>query len=429
MSYSKVASHEVTPKQGENVLLLYSGGLDTSVMVKYLQEVYNVNVYCLCVGIGQNDNIEEIKEKALNLGAKEFIYADRVESFARDICIEAIKANADYEDGYRLFCPLGRIEIARTAVEYANKLGINIIAHGATGKGNDQIRFENYITTLNPELKCLAPVREWSMGRDEELEYAKRHNIPVEQSKDKIYSYDENLWGCSAEGGDIEDLTKIPNLYKILKNVRVPESCKSEPTYLKITFEKGIPVSICYDTYKGFSDKHIEVKNENYTELIKDLNRLGSIHSIGITHLIEDRVLGLKVRGVYEEPGAEILIQAHKALEKTVCTREEYNHKKRIDQDWANLIYDGKWYHPLVNHLKAYIDSVNLKVNGTVTMKLFKGTVECVAIDSKYSLFNDEMSTFLKNSSFNQASSAGFIEHFNYSQKTSYNITKDLYNG
>jgi argininosuccinate synthase len=426
--YKKIASHEARDGEFNKVLLLYSGGLDTSVMVKYIQEFYNADVYCLCVGIGQSDNIEHIKKKALDLGAKDFEYVDVRKRFAKDICMMAVKANADYEDGYRLFCPLGRVEISRTAVEYADKWDCQVIAHGATGKGNDQIRFENYITTLRPDLKVLAPVREWGMGRDEELEYAEKHNIPVEQSKAKIYSYDENLWGCSAEGGEIEDLRMVPPLNKILKHVTVPESAHERSQLISIIFEEGLPISVTFPSEDGNFNITTRVSNDDYTGVIESLNRIGSLHGIGITHLIEDRVVGLKVRGVYEEPGAEILVQAHKALEKIVCTREEYNHKKKIDQDWANMVYEGRWYHPLMNHINSYINSVNKKVTGMVTMKLYKGVAECVAIDSPYSLFNDDMSTFMRNDTFNTNASAGFIEHFNYSQKAGYNLTKNLYN-
>lgn len=416
--YKRVASHEAIPGEFKKVLLLYSGGLDTSVMVKYIQEEYGAEVYCLCVGIGQSDDVSKIGDKALKLGAKKFEYADVVNDFANDICSRAIMANVDYEGGYRLFCPLGRVQIAKTAVEYAEKWGCDVIGHGCTGKGNDQIRFENYITTLAPHLKVIAPVREWGMGREEELAYAEEHNIPVEQSKKKIYSYDENLWGCSAEGGEIEDLSKIPPLDNILKHVTPPENVNEAPELLSIQFVEGRPKSI-----NGFI-----FDDEYLANIIDYVNAVGSRHGVGITHLIEDRVVGLKVRGVYEEPGAEILIQAHKALEKLVSTREEYRHKQSIDQLWTNMVYEGRWYHPLMNHLNAYIDSINKKVTGRVTMKVYKGVAECVAIESPYSLFNESDATFMaEGSTFNQNSAAGFIELFGYSQRVAYNKTKEVY--
>ena len=413
-SYQRVASHEAVPGEFSKVLLLYSGGLDTSVITKHIQEEYGAEVYCLCVGIGQSDDVKYIGDKALKLGAKDFAYADVSEDFANDVCTRAIKANVDYEDGYRLFCPIGRVQISKTAVDYARKWGCDVIAHGCTGKGNDQIRFENYITTLAPDLKILAPVREWEMGREQELAYAKDREIPIEQTKAKIYSYDENLWGCSAEGGEIEILSETPKLKNILKHVRVPEEAKDTPDKVIITFEQGVPTKLNGITY-------------SVKEIIQAMNKLGAEHGIGLTHLIEDRVLGLKVRGVYEEPGAEILVQAHKALEKLVCTREEVSHKQSVDHQWTQMVYEGRWYHPLMHHLNAYIDSVNVKVTGDVTMKLYKTTAECVAIDSPYQLFEEEAATFMSGGTFNQKASAGFIEHFGYSQRIGYNKTKDLY--
>ena len=413
-NYKRVASHEAEPGTFTKVLLLYSGGLDTSVITKHIQEEYKADVYCLCVGIGQSDDVEYIRDKALKLGAKQFEYADVTAEFADTVCRQAIKANVDYEDGYRLFCPLGRVQISKTAVEYAEKWGCEVIAHGCTGKGNDQIRFENYVTTLNPELKILAPVREWEMGREQELAYAADRDIPVEQSSEKIYSYDENIWGCSAEGGEIEVLSEAPNLPNILKHVSVPEKTPDTPEFVDITFSKGEVIAI-----NGYACSMLTA--------LKDMNELGAKHGVGLTHLIEDRVMGLKVRGVYEEPGAEILIQAHMALEKLVCTREEYMHKKSIDQQWTNMVYEGRWFHPLMHHLNAYIDSVNKKVSGIVTMKVYKTTAECVAIKSKYQLFEEEAATFMSGGTFNQNASAGFIEHFGYSQRVGYNKSKDLY--
>lgn len=420
--YHKVASHEIDPHPGDRVLLLYSGGLDTSIMLKWLQDKYKVDVYAVCVNIGQctEKEFQPIIEKALNLGAKKCDIIDMRARFARDICMPAIKANADYEDGYRLFCPLGRVAISEAAVEYAHKHNIKIICHGATGKGNDQIRFENYITTLDPSLKILAPVREWSMGRDEEIEYAKKHNIPIEQSLDKIYSYDENLWGCSAEGGEIEDLSAIPKLDRILKKTLLPEKAyRDKPAYVKIEFKNG--------NFIDFQNAKRDGILKTLSDLILMVGHYGYLNGIGITHLIEDRVIGLKVRGVYEEPAAEILIQAHKALEKIVSTREEYSFKRQVDQRWGEMVYEGRWYHPLMNHLNSYIESVQKKVTGIVTMRLFKGRAEAVAVESPNSLYDADSATFLKDSQFNQNSSAGFIEHFNYSQKIAYNKTKHLY--
>lgn len=406
--YKRVTAYEAKPGTFDKVLLLYSGGLDTSVMLKWIQDHYGAEVHALCIDIGQREDFEPIVQKAFSLGAKTCTLVDLKEKFAIHLLSEAILFNADYEGGYHLFCPLGRIMIAAAAVEYAQKMGINVICHGATGKGNDQIRFDSYITTLDPNIKILAPVREWSLGRDEEIEYAKQHNIPVSASLEKIYSYDENLWGCSAEGAEIEDFKQIPPLHKILKFTSDPEQAPDKPELVKITFTRGIPTQINDQTYL-------------LEKLIKIANSLGARHGLGITHLIEDRVIGLKVRGIYEEPGAELLIKAHSALEKTVSTREEIDFKELVDKKWSELVYQGRYFHPLVRQLLSFTEQLNRKVEGTVTMKLYKGRCEAVAIDSKYSL-NNENSSFLKDS-FNQGSSAGFIEHFNYTQKLSYNLS------
>jgi argininosuccinate synthase len=415
--YAKVASYEAKEGTFDKVLLLYSGGLDTSVMLKWIQDKYNAEVYALCVDIGQREDFGPIVEKALNLGAKKCEVADIKGEFAFKYCYEAIRFNADYEGGYHLFCPLGRIAIAEVAVTYARKWGIDVIAHGATGKGNDQIRFDSYITTLNPKLKILAPVREWSMGREAEIEYAQKHNIPVTASLEKIYSYDENLWGCSAEGGEIEDFKKVPPLDRILKFTNLPELAPDKPEYIKIDFSFGRPVGIV----KG--DEEFPIVPKKPIEIIQEANEYGRTHGIGITHLVEDRVLGLKVRGVYEEPGAEILIQAHKALEKAVSTREEIQFKELVDKQWAQLVYEGRYYHPLMKSLNGYLMGLSKKIEGFVTMRLYKGRVEVVAIDSKFCL-NNEASSFVQDGGFNQNASAGFIEHFNYTQKLSHNLLK-----
>jgi len=416
MEYKKVATYEAQEGSFDKVLLLYSGGLDTSVMLKWIQDKYNAEVYALCVDIGQREDFEPIVKKALDLGAVKCEVVNAIDDYASSLLNEAILFNADYEDGYHLFCPLGRIAIAKVAVDIAKKWNIDVIAHGATGKGNDQIRFDNYITTLAPNIKILAPVREWAMGREEEIEYAKEHNIPVTASLEKIYSYDENLWGCSAEGGEIEDFKKIPPLDKILKFTEQPEVAVDNVEYVDIAFEDGIPISIISKSTTS-SEPEYWVQT---SALIKKANEIGSKHGLGITHLIEDRVIGLKVRGIYEEPGAELLIKAHKALEKTVCTREEILFKEQVDRQWSQLVYEGRYYHPLTESLRGFAEVMNRKVRGVVTMRLYKGRCEAVAISSKLSL-NNENSSFMKDN-FNQNASAGFIEHFGYTQRISYNL-------
>lgn len=413
-NYKKVASHEAHKGEFDKVVLLYSGGLDTSTLLKWIGDHYNADVIAVTIDIGQGDDYNQVKNKALKLGAKKAYVVDAKEEFSNEYISKAIKANADYQGGYHLFCPLGRAIISKIAVDIAHKEGAQVIAHGCTGKGNDQIRFEGYITSLDPSLKTIAPIREWSMGRCEQIEYAKKNNIPIGQSYDKIYSYDENLWGDSAEGGEIETLDQIPNLDNILINCNTPEKAPNEASVIELEFENGLPVAI--------NGTKMPLYN-----LIQTVGLAGKEHAVGITHLIEDRVVGLKVRGVYEEPAAEILIQAHKNLEKLVSTMDENEFKTMIDQKWAYQTYSAKWYTPLMQHLNAYIDSVQKKVTGKVKVKLYKGSCSVVAATSPYSLFNEDMATFMKNDLFNQNASAGFIELWNLPQKTSYNLTKDIY--
>ncbi len=413
-NYKKIASHEAHKGEFDKTVLLYSGGLDTSVMLKWIKETYDSDIIALTIDIGQNEDLGPIKQKALDLGAKEAYIIDAKEDFANNYIAKAIKANADYQGGYHLFCPLGRAIISKVGVEIAHKENAQVIAHGCTGKGNDQVRFEGYVTTLDPTLKTIAPVREWGMGREEELEYAHKHNIPVSQTAKKPYSYDENLWGDSAEGGEIEKISQVPPLDNILIQCAVPQNAPDQSEMLEIEFIEGLPVAV-------------NGEKMPLIQIIQKLGKIGAKHAVGITHLIEDRVVGLKVRGIYEEPAAEILIQAHKNLEKLVCTREENEFKTMIDQKWAYLCYEAKWYHPLMNHLNAYIDDVNKKVTGKVKVELYKGKVYVVAAVSPYSLFNENLATFNKNAAFNQNASAGFIELWNLPQKTAYNLTKDLY--
>ena len=413
-NYKKVASHEAKKGEFDKVVLLYSGGLDTSTMLKWIGDHYNADVIAVTIDIGQGDDYEQVKNKALKLGAKKAYVIDAKEEFANNYLAPAIKSNADYQGGYHLFCPLGRAVISKIAVEVAHKEGATVIAHGCTGKGNDQVRFEGYITSLDPSLKTIAPVREWGMGRGEQIEYAKKHGIPIGQSADKIYSYDENIWGDSAEGGEIEKLDQIPPLDNILLNCNTPENAPNTPSIIELEFENGLPIAI-------------NGTKMSFYEIIKTVGMVGKEHAIGITHLIEDRIVGLKVRGIYEEPAAEILIQAHKNLEKLVCTMDENEFKTTIDQKWAYQTYSAKWFTPLMQHLNSYVDSVNKKVTGKVKVKLYKGKCDVVAASSPYSLFDEELCTFMKSDLFNQNASAGFIELWNLPQKTSYNLTKGIY--
>jgi len=412
-TYKKVASHEAEKGTFNTCLLLYSGGLDTSVMLKWIQQEYDCDVIALTINIGQTaDNLDAIKQKALKLGAKDVIVYDARDEFA-ELCTEAVKANADYQGGYALGCPLGRVMISQLAVQFASEYGCEVIAHGCTGKGNDQVRFESYITTLNPKLKIIAPVREWGMGREEEIAYAHENGIPVDQTKKTPYSYDENMWANTGEGGEIENPELIPPLENILKWANTPQQAPDEEELVEIEFEKGEPVSL----------NGVEYPKKN---LIQMLNQIGSKHAVGVFHLIEDRVVGLKVRGVYENPAAHILIQAHKNLEQLVSTREENELKTLMDQKWAYLVYGAKYFEPVLDNIRAYINEQNQKVTGKVTVRLYKGNCDVVALSSPYSLFDENLATFNKSAAFNQNASSGFIELWNLPQKTAYQLKQTV---
>lgn len=403
--YIKVSSYEGKKGEVKKVVLLYSGGLDTSVILKWIQEEYKAEVIALTIDIGQlADDLAEIKKKALKLGAIKAYLIDAKDEFAEEYIAKGIKANASYQGFYHLSTPLGRPLLAKWAVKIAAQEGADCIAHGCTGKGNDQVRIEGTALALNPDIKIIAPVREWAMGRDEELEYAKKHGIPVRQTVDKPYSYDDNMWGVTGESGEIENPALIPPLEKILLVCRIPEKAVDKSEYIKLEFIKGIPVSL-------------NGKQMKLSDLILHLNKIGAKHGIGITHHIEDRIVGLKVRGVYEAPAAEIIITAHRNLEKYVCTRQENEFKSIIDTKWGYLCYGALWLEPLMDDLNSFIDKLNQKVTGTVTLKLYKGWVEHVAIETPNTIFEEKLATFMASSAFNQNASPGFIELYTLQMK------------
>ena len=407
-NYQKIASHEV--HEGEkidSVVLLYSGGLDTSVMLKWIQDTYHAQVIALTIDIGQQaDDLEEIKKKALKLGAKKAIVLDCKDEFAEKYIAKTIKANGSYQGDYHLSTPIGRPLLAKKAVEIAHAEGATVIAHGATGKGNDQVRIEGSILCEDPHMKVIAPVREWSMGRDEELEYAAKHGIETKQAQKGVsYSWDDNMWGVTGEGGEIEDPKLEPQLDKILQVTTLPENAPDSAEYLELEFEHGVPVALNGEKMK-------------LAALVTATNKLVGKHGVGYTILIEDRLVGLKVRGVYEAPAAHVITLAHYNLEKLVSTQTANEMKEMIDQKWAYLCYSAKWHEPTMKHLNAYIDSMNVNVTGTVQIKLFKGRSDVVSVKSQYSLFDADLATFNKNGKFNQNSSAGFIEIYSLGMKT-----------
>lgn len=405
--YVKVSSYEGRKGEVRKCVLLYSGGLDTSVMLKWIQDEYNAEVVALTIDIGQQaDDLEAIKQKALKLGAVKAYVIDAKKEFAYEYLAKGIKANARYQGDYHLATPLGRPLLAKIAVDIARQEECDCIAHGCTGKGNDQVRLEGAVLTLAPEMKVIAPVREWGMGREEELEYAAKHGIPVKQTKDSPYSYDDNMWGISAEGGEIENPALVPNLSAILQVCKVVEDTPHKPVEVKIGFIKGIPVQL------GGVDKDLPT-------LIQELNKIGAEHGVGVTHHLEDRVVGLKVRGVYEAPAASVIIRAHETLEKFVCTRQENEFKSIVDQKWGYLCYSAMWHEPLMADLNCFINKINEKVTGVVTMRLFKGRAEAVAVQTPNSIFDEKLATFMKSNAFNQNASAGFTEIYTMQMRLS----------
>jgi argininosuccinate synthase len=409
--YQKVSSYEAVKGTFDTCLLLYSGGLDTSVMLKWIQENYGCKVVTLTVDVGQaTDDLEAIKQKALALGASKAIVYDAKQAFADELLSMAIKANADYQGGYALGTCLSRVIVSQVAVKVAKENECKVVAHGCTGKGNDQVRFDAYITTLDPGLKIIAPVREWGMGREEEILYAQANGIPIAQSIEKSYSYDENMWGNACEGGALEQVEAVVDLTDALKWCTPPKKAPDVAQLVKISFEKGVPTAI-------------DGQALPLDQLIASANKIGARHGVGIVEFVEDRLIGFKVREVYEHPGASLLIEAHKKLEQLVSTRMENELKPLLDQKWAYATYSALWFEPTMHHIHAYINDQNEKVTGEVTLELYKGVVTVKAMTSPYSLFDhDLMTSFEKSALFNQNASSGFIELYSLQQQTAHKV-------
>ncbi len=409
--YLKVSSYEGKIGKVKKVLLLYSGGLDTSVMLKWIQDQYKVEIIALTLDIGQQkDDLEAIKQKALKFGASKAITLDIKEEFANEYLAKGIKANACYQGDYHLSTPMGRAVCAKKAVEIAKKEKVDCIAHGCTGKGNDQVRFDGYILTNDPKIKILAPVREWDMDRNEEIKYAKKYNIPVPVSVDSPYSDDDNMWGMTWEGGEIEEPNIISPIEKFLTTYTLAKNAPEKEELVKLIFEKGIPISL---------------NGEKLTlaKLIVKLNKLAGKHGVGVVHMFEDRLVGVKNGGVYEQPGAHVIIEAHKALEKYVSTRNLNAIKAEMDIKWAYLCYGALWFDPSINAINAFNDYVNQNVTGEVTVKLYKGSTTVVAMKSPFGLDHTSFSSH-GGTSFNVNASAGFIEIYSLQMKLANQMAK-----
>ncbi len=379
----------------KKVLLAYSGGLDTTVAIKMIEENYQAQVATLTIDVGQNEDMQGIRDKALMIGAVQSFIYDAKEEFVQDYVIPALKANALYENAYPLATALARPLIVKYLVKIAEKIGAEYIAHGCTGKGNDQVRFECGAAALNPDLQVIAPMREFNLKRDYEIEYAKKHNIPVEEKK-SVYSIDENLWGRSIECGPIEDETQEPPEDAFLWT-KSSENAPDEPEYIEIEFKQGVPVSL-----NGVV--------MNPLNLIIALNEIGGKHGIGRIDHIESRLVGIKSREVYEAPAAIILIKAHQDLEKLVLTRDVLHFKPVLENLFSELVYNGLWFSPLREAISAFIEETQKNVSGVVKLKLYKGSATVVARSSEKGLYLKNLATYEGIDEFDQTHSKGFIE-------------------
>ncbi len=383
----------------EKVVLAYSGGLDTSVILKWLEENYGYEVIAVCVDVGQGEDLVAVQKKALSTGAAKAYVVDVQKEFITDYIYPTLKAGAIYEDDYLLGTSFARPLIAKALVEIAEQEGAVAISHGATGKGNDQVRFEATIKALNPFLKIIAPWRIWDLkSREDCIDYAVKHNIPIPVTKKDPYSRDRNIWHLSHEGGNLENPWNEHDS-SIYQMGISPEKAPDTPAYVEIEFDKGIPVSVNGIAYDPINMLHA-------------LNEIGGAHGVGIIDIVENRLVGMKSRGIYETPGGTILFEAHKSLEKLTLDRSTMSFKKTVSEKYAQLVYDGLWFTPLKDALDQFVDSTQEYVTGKVKLKLFKGTCKAVATASPYSLYNEEFVTFGEDHVYNQKDAEGFINLF-----------------
>lgn len=386
-------------EQYKKVVLAYSGGLDTSVIIPWLKENYNCEVIAVAADVGQGAELEGLEERALNTGASKLYIEDLTKEFVYDFIFPALKAGAKYET-YLLGTSLARPIIAKRLVEIAKAEGADAIAHGCTGKGNDQVRFELTIKHFAPEMGIIAPWRTWELkGREDEIAYAEERNIPLTITKETNYSKDMNLWHLSHEGLDLEDPANEPMFDKILELGVSPEKAPDKATYVTIDFEQGIPVAL-------------DGKKMNGVELIQTLNKLGGENGIGILDIVENRLVGMKCRGVYETPGGTILYYAHELLEMLCLDKDTSHYKDLVSQRFGELAYNGQWYTPLMDALQAFVDKTQETVTGSVKLKLYKGNMINAGVSSPYSLYSEEVVTFGEDTNYNQMDSQGFINLF-----------------
>ena len=386
---------EKKTEQKEKVALAYSGGLDTSVAIKWMEDNYGCEVFAITVDVGQPDDLNDAMRRAREIGASRSYVIDAKTEFVEEYIFPALKANALYEGKYPLSTAIARPLIAKKLVEKAQSLGATAVAHGCTAKGNDQVRFEVSFMSLAPELKIYAPTREWGMNRDEEIDYVLKHNLPCPITKKNIYSIDESLWGRAAECGPLDDpWTEPPE--EAFKWTTSASKAPDSPDYVEIEFEKGLPIALNGKKMDGLT-------------LIQTLNDMAGKHGVGRIDMIEDRLVGIKSREVYECPAAVALISAHMDLETLVMTKDLLHYKKKIEQDYANLLYNGLWFSPLKDSLDAFIEYTQQHVSGTVRVKMFKGAAVVVGRKSPYSLYDEGLVTYTTGDVFDHTSAKGFI--------------------
>ncbi len=390
----------------QKIVLAYSGGLDTSVSIKWLQEKFGADVITLTLNLGQLEDFREIEERAYATGATKHFQVDAREEFVTEYVHPSIKANGMYQGKYPLATALGRPLIATKLVEVAEKEGAHAVAHGCTGKGNDQVRIDVTVRSLNPSIKVIAPVREWNMSRDKEIEYAKKHGISIRPKK-SIFSTDQNLWGRSIESGPLEDPETEPPL-SAFEWVSQVDDAPSAPGYLEMGFQEGLPVSLDGRKLGG-------------VELIRRVNEFAGRHAYGIVDHIEDRLVGIKSREVYECPAALAIIEAHRDLEQLVLTRNELAFKAAVEREWSWLVYSGLWMEPLRFALDAFIENTQRRATGKVRLKFHRGGVRVVGRSSPNSLYRLKLSTYSKESTFDQNSAVGFIELWGLQSRTAAN--------
>ena len=390
-------------KKIKKVVLAYSGGLDTSIIIPWLKENYdNCEVIAVSGDVGQGTELDGLEEKAIKTGASKLYIEDLKESFIQDFVYPTLKAGAVYENKYLLGTSFARPIIAKRIVEIAKAEGADAICHGCTGKGNDQVRFELTIKAFAPEMTIIAPWRTWDIkSREEEIDYAEAHDIPLKISRETNYSKDKNLWHLSHEGLDLENPENEPDYNKegFLELGVSPEQAPDKATYITLHFESGIPTEL-------------DGKKLNGVEMVSTLNKLGGENGIGISDIVENRLVGMKSRGVYETPGGSILYHAIGKLEELCLDKDTYHYKQKIALQFADLVYDGKWYTPLRKALSAFVDSVQETVTGDVKLKLYKGNIIDAGASSPYSLYDEEIATFSEDDVYDQNDSAGFINLF-----------------